>query len=224
MAAERPTRVRLRSARRRRSSSTRWLARQLNDPYVQRARREGYRSRSAYKLRELDQRFKLLEPGRRVVDLGSAPGGWAQVAAEHGCRVVGLDLREIEPIEGAMLLQGDIFDAVTADRLKEALGGAADVLLSDLAAAASGQRAVDRLRAEALGEAVLDLVPYLVRPGGSALIKLVRGAEAGIAVAARAVFAKTRLVRPEASRRESSEIYLLGLNYRGAPPARDESG
>lgn len=215
MPGERPTRVRLRSARRRRPGSTRWLSRQLNDPYVQRARSEGYRSRSAYKLRELDQRFKLLTPGRQVVDLGSAPGGWVQVATERGCRVVGLDLQEVEPIEGAVLLQGDVFDASTPGRLKEALGGAADVLLSDLAASATGQRAVDRLRAEALGEAVLDLVPDLVAPGGRALIKLVRGAEQGVAATARRVFAKIRLVRPEASRRESSEIYLLGLGYRG---------
>lgn len=215
MPGERPTRVRLRSARRRRPGSTRWLSRQLNDPYVQRARSEGYRSRSAYKLRELDQRFKLLTPGRQVVDLGSAPGGWVQVATERGCRVVGLDLQEVEPIEGAVLLQGDVFDASTPGRLKEALGGAADVLLSDLAASATGQRAVDRLRAEALGEAVLDLVPDLVAPGGRALIKLVRGAEQGVAATARRVFAKIRLVRPEASRQESSEIYLLGLGYRG---------
>jgi 23S rRNA (uridine2552-2'-O)-methyltransferase len=216
---ERSERVRLRSGRGRRASSTRWLTRQLNDPYVQRARREGYRSRAAYKLLEIDERFGLLKRGRRVVDLGSAPGGWLQVAAERGCRVVGLDLLEIKPLEGAIVLQGDLLDPATPARLREALGGPAEVLLSDVAAAATGQRAVDRLRAEALGEAVLDLAPELLAPGGSALVKLVRGAEDGIAASARQSFARVRLVRPEASRRESSEIYLLGLGYRGRAPS-----
>jgi 23S rRNA (uridine2552-2'-O)-methyltransferase len=219
MSGERSERVRLRSARGRRASSTRWLTRQLNDPYVQRARREGYRSRAAYKLLEIDGRFGLLKRGRRVVDLGSAPGGWLQVAAERGCRVVGLDLLEIEPLEGAVVLQGDLFDPATPARLREALGGPAEVLLSDVAAAATGQRAVDRLRAEALGEAVLDLAPQLLAQGGSALVKLVRGAEDGIAASAGRSFARTRLIRPEASRRESSEIYLLGLGYRSQPAA-----
>jgi 23S rRNA (uridine2552-2'-O)-methyltransferase len=217
MSGERSERVRLRSARGRRVSSTRWLTRQLNDPYVQRARREGFRSRAAYKLLEIDDKFGLFKRGRRVVDLGSAPGGWVQVAAKRGCRVVGLDLLEIKPIEGAALLQGDLFDPATPARLREALGAPAEVLLSDVAASATGQRAVDRLRAEALGEAVLDLAPELLAPGGSVLVKLVRGAEDGIAASARRAFARVRLVRPEASRRDSSEIYLLGLGYRGTP-------
>jgi 23S rRNA (uridine2552-2'-O)-methyltransferase len=223
MSGARSERVRLRSARGRRVSSTRWLTRQLNDPYVQRARREGYRSRAAYKLLDIDRKVGLLKRGRRVVDLGSAPGGWVQVAAERGCRVVGFDLLELKPVEGAALLQGDVFDPATPGRLKEALGGPAEVLLSDVAASATGQRAVDRLRAEALGEAVLDLAPDLLAPGGSVLIKLVRGAEDGIAANARRSFARVRLVRPEASRRESSEIYLLGLGYRGRPASETGS-
>lgn len=224
MAGERQVRVRLRSARGRRLSSTRWLSRQLNDPYVQRARREGYRSRSAYKLIELDAKYGLLKRGIKVVDLGSAPGGWAQVAALRGCRVVGLDLQEVEPVTGAILLQGDVFDLATHERLKAALGGQAQLLLSDLTAAATGQRAVDRLRAEGLGEAVLALVPELLAAGGSALVKLVRGAEDGIAAAARRAFSKVRLVRPEASRRESSEIYLLAQGYRGGGRAGTADG
>src|ERR687892_105431 len=153
MPGERSERVRLRSARGRGVSSTRWLTRQLNDPYVQRARREGYRSRAAYKLLEIDRRFGLLKRGGRVVDL---------------------DLLEIKPVEGAALLEGDISDPATPARLREALGGPAELLLSDVAASATGQRAVDRLRAEAIGEAVLDLAPELLAPGGSVLVKLVR--------------------------------------------------
>jgi 23S rRNA (uridine2552-2'-O)-methyltransferase len=223
MPAERAVKVKLHSARRRRAGSTRWLTRQLNDPYVQQARQEGYRSRAAYKLLEVDQKHRLLKPGLRVIDLGSAPGGWLQVAGRRGCRVVGLDLEPIAPIDGATVLQGDVFEPDTAARLEEALGGPAQLLLSDLAASSTGQRAVDRLRAEALGEAVLALVPELLAPGGNALIKLVRGAEADVVAEARRTFARVRLVRPEATRRESSEIYLLGLRYRGRAPARSET-
>lgn len=219
MPAERGVKVRLHSARRRRAGSTRWLTRQLNDAYVQRARDEGYRSRAAYKLLEIDAKHRLLKPGLRVIDLGSAPGGWLQVAARRRCRVVGLDQEPLAPIEGATVLEGDVFAPDIARRLLQALGGPAQLLLSDLAASATGQRAVDRLRAEALGEAVLALVPELLAPGGDALIKLVKGAEADVVADARRTFAKVKLVRPEATRRESSEIYLLGLRHRG--PAQD---
>lgn len=215
MVGQRTAKVRVRSSKRRRPGSTRWLARQLNDPYVQAAQREGYRARSAFKLLEVDQKFRLLKRGARVLDLGSAPGGWAQVAAARGCRVVGLDLSAVEPVAGAIFLQGDIFDPEIRPQLEAALGGRADVLLSDLAASATGQRAVDRLRAEALGEAVLALVPDLLAPGGHTLIKLVRGAEADVAAEARRMFRRIRLLRPEATRRDSSELYLLGLDYRG---------
>jgi len=219
MPAERTVKVRLRTARRRRAGSARWLARQLNDPYVHQAKHEGYRSRAAYKLLEIDHKYRLLRPGLRVIDLGSAPGGWLQVAAGRGCRVVGLDLEPIAPIDGAVALEGDVFDPASAARLKETLGATAQLVLSDLAARATGQRAVDRLRAEALGEAVLALVPELLAPGGHALIKLVKGAEADVVAEARRSFAKVKLVRPDATRRESSEIYLLGLGYRGRSPA-----
>lgn len=218
---DRPAKVRLRSARGRRLSSTRWLTRQLNDPYVQRAKQEGYRSRAAYKLIGIDQKVHLLRPGRRVLDLGTAPGGWAQVALRAGCRVVGLDLQPVEPLEGATFLQGDIFDADMPARIEAALGGRADLILSDLAAAATGQRAVDRLRAEGLGDAVLDLVPRFLAPGGSILVKLVRGAEAGVSDQARRTFSRVRLVRPEATRKESSEIYLVAERYR--PPTEEVS-
>lgn len=208
-------RVRLRTAKGRRLSSTRWLTRQLSDPYVQRAQKEGYRSRAAYKLLEIDQKLGLLKPGRRVFDLGSAPGGWLQVATRRGCRVVGVDLVEVAPVADAVLLQGDIFDAGTPARMIEAMGGQADVLLSDLAASSTGQRSVDRLRAESLGEGVLALLPQLLAPGGSLVVKLLRGADTAIAGEARRLFAHAQLVHPKATRPESSEIYLIGTGYRG---------
>jgi 23S rRNA (uridine2552-2'-O)-methyltransferase len=216
MAPPRGSRVRVRG-KGRRAASTRWLDRHLNDPYVRDARQAGYRARSAYKLIEIDRRFGLLKPGRTVMDLGSAPGSWAQVAAARGCRVVGLDLMETAPVAGAELLQGDVFDPATPARLRAAADGPAAVVLSDMAAPSTGQRAVDRLRAEAIGEAVLGLLPELLAPGGSAVIKLVRGAEGGVTAAARRAFGRVQLVRPEATHRDSSEIYLVATGYRGAP-------
>ena len=213
MASGGRTRVRVRG-KGRRAGSTRWLERHLNDPYVQSARQAGYRARAAFKLLEIDRLFGVLKPGSTVVDLGSAPGSWAQVAAARGCRVIGLDMLEVAPIAGATLLQGDVFDPETSARLRTAAGGPADVVLSDMAASSTGQRAVDRLRAEAIGEAVLDLLPALLTPGGDAVIKLVRGAESGITAAARRVFARVQLARPEATHRGSSEIYLVAQGYR----------
>jgi 23S rRNA (uridine2552-2'-O)-methyltransferase len=215
VAPARGTRVRVRG-KGRRAGSTRWLDRHLNDPYVQSARQAGYRARAAYKLLELDRRFGLLKPGRTVLDLGSAPGSWAQVAASRGCRVIGLDLAEVAPIAGATMLQGDVFDPTMPAALRAAAGGPADVVLSDMAASSTGQRAVDRLRAEGIGEAVLALLPELLAAGGSAVIKLVRGAESGVTAAAKRQFERVQLVRPEATRRGSSEVYLVALVYRGA--------
>jgi 23S rRNA (uridine2552-2'-O)-methyltransferase len=182
---------------------------------VRDARQAGYRARSAYKLIEIDRRFGLLKPGRTVMDLGSAPGSWAQVAAARGCRVIGLDLLEMAPVAGAEVLQGDVFDPATPARLRAAAGGPAAVVLSDMAAPATGQRAVDRLRAEAIGEAVLGLLPELLAPGGSVVIKVVRGAESGVTGEARRAFDRVQLVRPEATHRDSSEIYLVATGYRG---------
>lgn len=192
----------------------------MNDAYVQRAKKEGYRSRAAYKLLEIDERHRLLKPGLRVLDLGSAPGGWAQVAALRGCRVVGVDLLPIERIADVTFLQADIEDDATPARMLEALGGPADLLLSDLAPSATGQRAVDRLRSEAMGEIVLDLAPSLLKPDGHLLLKLLRGADAVLTAAARQNFKSVRLVRPDATRRESSEIYLLAQQFQ--PSKMDE--
>ncbi len=209
----------MRASPQRTAGSSRWLQRQVNDPYVQRARKEGYRSRAAYKLLEIDGKHRLLKRGLRVLDLGSAPGGWAQVAAARGCKVVGVDLLAIEPIVGVDLIKADIEDEETTALMLEALGGPADLLLSDLAPSATGQRAVDRLRSEAMGEIVLDLAPSLLKPGGHLLLKMLRGADAVLAALARKAFKSVRLVRPDATRRESSEIYLLAEQMRPAAEA-----
>ena len=223
MPEPRAAKVRLRSSKGRRASSSRWLDRHVNDRFVQQARAEGYRSRAAYKLLEIDRKFALLQPGRRVLDLGSAPGGWVQVAAARGCRVIGVDLEEVAPIPGASLLQGDIFEAATVAALRQLAGGPVELVLSDLAAPATGQRTLDRLRAEARAEGGLAELPGLLAPGGSLVLKLLRGAEAGVVAEARRRFARTRLIRPEASRSGSSEIYLIGSGYRGEPASQPAS-
>jgi 23S rRNA (uridine2552-2'-O)-methyltransferase len=217
MATPRATKARLRSSRGRGASSSRWLERHINDRFVQGARAAGYRSRAAYKLLEIDAKARLLRPGLRVIDLGSAPGGWAQVAAARGCRVTGIDLQAVDPIEGASLVQGDIFDPAAIAGLVELAGGPAGLVRSDLATSATGQRAVDRLRADGLAEAVLRLLPELLAPRGDLVLKLLRGVEAGIAADARRQFERVRLIRPAASRTGSSEIYLVGSGWRPAP-------
>jgi 23S rRNA (uridine2552-2'-O)-methyltransferase len=221
-----PGKARLRSAKGRPIASTRWLSRHLSDPYVQRAQKEGYRSRAAYKLLEIDQKYGLLKPGRRVFDLGSAPGGWLQVAERRGAKVVGVDLTEVAPVGHAVVLQGDLFDPAVAERMIAAMAGPADVLLSDVAAAATGQRSVDRLRAEGIGEAVLALLPRLLAPGGNLVIKLLRGADTALMAAARRQFSHARLIRPQATYQDSSEIYLVATGYRpaaaGAPDQKPD--
>lgn len=211
----RTSKVRVLGRKNRSESSTRWLRRQQNDLYVQRAQAEGYRSRSAYKLSEIDDKHGLIKRGARVVDLGCAPGGWLQVATQRGARVVGMDLLLVEPVADAVILQGDFMTEAGYRALNEALGGRADVLLSDIAANATGQKLVDRLKMAAIGEAVLAACPELLKPGGATLIKLVRGVEQELSQQAKTMFAQTRLVRPDATRKESSEIYLLGTGFKG---------
>lgn len=198
-------------------SSNRWLRRQHNDPYVQRAKVEGYRSRSAFKLLELDAAAGLLKPRSTVVDLGSAPGGWLQVAVARGCRVIGIDLLSLEPVTGADVLTGDFTDGAMQDAIRSRIGGKADLVMSDMAANATGTRAVDRLRAEGLAEAVLAFAFEVLAPNGAVVIKLVKGAEANVMQTARTAFGTVRLVRPPATRRESSEVYLVGTRFRGPP-------
>lgn len=215
--------VRVRTAKGRKISSTRWLERQLNDPYVQAAKREGYRSRAAYKLLEIDDKYGLLKPGDVVIDLGAAPGGWTQVAAarvgaDRGQgHVVALDLLEVEPVSGATVLQADFMDEDALARLDEALGGrGANVVLSDMAAPATGHKQTDHLRIVALCEAALDFAEQVLAPGGSFLAKVLQGGtEAALLDRLKRNFAKVRHVKPQASRAESAELYVLAQGFRG---------
>ncbi|MGF1561559.1 MAG: RlmE family RNA methyltransferase [Geminicoccaceae bacterium] len=213
--------VRVRGRKNRSESSTRWLRRQLNDPYVQLAQKEGYRSRSAYKLKQIDDKVGLLRKGMRVVDLGCAPGGWLQVAADKGCTVIGIDLLPVEPLAGAELIQGDFLDNAVYEQLRAMIDGKVDLVLSDLAAAATGQKLTDRLRAENIGEAVLAFAAETLKPGGDALIKTVRGADQPLVQQARDLFTTTRLIRPEATRKDSSEVFLLAHRLRRSEPNND---
>jgi 23S rRNA (uridine2552-2'-O)-methyltransferase len=214
--------VRVKTARRRKPSSTEWLSRQLNDPYVAEARRRGYRSRAAFKLIQLDDRFHLLAPGRRVLDLGCAPGGWSQVAAERvGAAkeqgvVVGIDLAATEPVPGAILFQGDFRDPGIAARIAEALGPGADLVLSDMAAAATGHAATDHLRVVALAEDAFALAATLLRPGGAFVAKVFQGgAEGALLAELKRAFAAVRHAKPAASRAESAETYVVATGFRG---------
>lgn len=212
---ERLAKSRLKTAKGRSLSSQRWLERQLNDPFVHRARREGWRARSVFKLQELDTRFELLRRGRRVVDLGAAPGSWSQYVAKQGCRVIAVDLLPIDPLPGVELLQGDFLDPSVQTTLRERLQGGADVVLSDMAAPATGQRAVDRLRAEALGESVLEFAATVLTPGGACALKMVKGSEAALMPQANALFTTARVVRPKATRADSSEVFLVARDFKG---------
>jgi 23S rRNA (uridine2552-2'-O)-methyltransferase len=213
--------VRVKRARRRKPSSTEWLARQLNDPYVAEARRLGYRSRAAFKLIQLDDRFRLLMPGRRVLELGCAPGGWSQVAVQRvGAAtgrgaVVGVDLLPTEPLPGAILLQGDFRDAAIAERVRTALGGPADAVLSDMAAPATGHAATDHLRIVALAEDAFALAETMLRPGGAFVAKVLQGgAEGSLLAALKRAFSQVRHAKPAASRSESAESYVVASGFR----------
>jgi 23S rRNA (uridine2552-2'-O)-methyltransferase len=212
----RALKTRLKTARGRTLSSQRWLERQLNDPYVHRARAEGWRARSVFKLQELDERFGLIRRGARVLDLGAAPGSWSQYAARKGARVVAVDLLPIEPLAGVDLLQGDFLDTAVQASLSERLGGPADLVLSDMAAPATGQRGVDRLRAEALGESVLEFAAAVLAPGGACALKLVKGGESALMPRAGRLFTAAKVVRPKATRAESSEVFLVARGFKGA--------
>jgi len=210
--------VRVRNARRRRPSSTAWLSRQLNDPYVAEARRLGYRSRAAFKLIELDDRFRLLRPGARIVDLGCAPGGWTQVAvAGVGARgaVVGVDIAETAPIAGAAILRGDIEDPTITAAIKAALGDLADLVLSDMAPSATGHPATDHLRIVALAEAAFAVASEILKPGGAFVAKVFQGgAEGELLAQLKEGFAEVRHAKPPASRAESAETYVVARGFR----------
>ena len=211
--------VRVRKARRRKPSSTEWLIRQLNDPYVAEAHRVGYRSRAAFKLEQLDERFNLLARGMRVVDLGCAPGGWSQVAARAvGPKgtVVGVDLSATDSLPGVTVIQGDFRDAAIVAAIRAALGGPADLVLSDMAAPATGHAATDHLRVVGLAEDAFALARTLLRPGGAFVAKVFQGgAEGELLAALKKSFAELRHAKPAASRAESAETYVVAKGFRG---------
>ncbi|HEX4617725.1 MAG TPA: RlmE family RNA methyltransferase [Stellaceae bacterium] len=215
----RTTAVRVRSARRRKPSSTEWLSRQLNDLYVAEAQRLGYRSRAAFKLIELDNRFRLLLPGRRVVDLGCAPGGWTQVAVERvGARgaVVGMDLAETSPIAGATILRADIHEPGAVTAIKAELGDLADLVLSDMAPSTTGHAATDHLRIVALAEAAFFVAGQILKPGGAFVTKVFQGgAEGALLAQLKRGFAELRHAKPPASRAQSAETYVVAKGFRG---------
>jgi 23S rRNA (uridine2552-2'-O)-methyltransferase len=210
-------------AKGRTASSRRWLERQLNDPYVVRARREGLRSRAAFKLIEIDDKAKFLKPGKRVVDLGGAPGGWSQVAAQRvkadagQGQVLAIDVLEMEPIAGVAILQLDFLDPTAPEKLQAMLGGPADVVLSDMAANTIGHKRTDHLRTMALVEAAACFARDVLAPGGVFLAKVLQGgAESQLLAQLKRDFASVKHVKPQASRADSAELYLLATGFRGA--------
>jgi len=216
---------RVKTGRGRTASQKRWLERQLNDPYVARAKREGYRSRAAFKLIEIDERFKLLKPGQRIVDLGAAPGGWSQVAAKivgGTGRIVGIDLLEIEPMVGVEFITLDFLDPTAPEILTGLLGGPADLVLSDMAANTTGHKQTDHLRIIGLAETAAEFAREILAPGGTYLAKVFQGGTEGTLLAdLKRDFATVRHVKPNASRADSSELYVLASGYRGGRPSRD---
>jgi 23S rRNA (uridine2552-2'-O)-methyltransferase len=226
----RELKVNLRTGRGRTPASKRWLERQLNDPYVARAKREGLRSRAAFKLAEIDDKYRLLAPGAKVADLGAAPGGWAQIAAartgaadgvgrQRG-RVVACDVLDMPAIPGVEFLKLDFLDASAPDRLKEQLGGLADLVMSDMAANATGHRKTDHLKIMALAEAAAMFARETLRPGGTFLCKVLHGGTEGELLAdLKRDFATVKHVKPAASRSDSAELYVLAMGYRGSQAA-----
>jgi 23S rRNA (uridine2552-2'-O)-methyltransferase len=217
--------VKVKTAKKRKLSSTLWLQRQLNDPYVHEAKRLGYRSRAAFKLIQLDERFHLLKPGLRVVDLGAAPGGWTQVAVDKvgalrpkgGGKVVGMDILEWDPVPGAITLQGDFLADEAPDRLKEALDGPADLVLSDMAAPTTGHPSTDHLRIIGLVEVALHFAMEVLAPGGAFVAKVFQGGtEKTLLDMLKKNFAVVRHAKPPASRQGSAETYVVATGFRGS--------
>jgi 23S rRNA (uridine2552-2'-O)-methyltransferase len=215
--------VRLKTARGRKTSSQRWLQRQLNDPYVTKSRDLGYRSRAAFKLLEMNEKVKFLGPGKRVVDLGAAPGGWTQVAIEI-CKpeqtasyVLGLDLQEMEPIAGSTLLQLDFLQEDAEEIVLNALGGQqADVVLSDMAAFSTGHAPTDHLKIMALAETAFCFAEKILSPGGTFLAKVLQGGtENSLLSRLKQSFKIVKHLKPPASRKDSSEMYVIGLEFKG---------
>ena len=222
----RPLAVRVKSGKGRKLSSKLWLERQLNDPYVARAKREGYRSRAAFKLAEIDDKARFLKKGARVIDLGAAPGGWSQVAAKRvhapqQGRVVAIDMLAMDPLPGVDFIQLDFLDPTAPAKLKAMLGGGADVVLSDMAANATGHRKTDHIKIVALVEAASEFAREVLDPGGAFLAKVIQGGTEGALLAAlKRDFTSVKHIKPPASRSDSAELYLLATGFRGSQPAR----
>jgi 23S rRNA (uridine2552-2'-O)-methyltransferase len=220
---------RVKTSKKRTTSSNRWLERQLNDPYVARAKREGWRSRAAFKLLEMDDKYKLLKPGQRVVDLGAAPGGWSQVAAQRvnslgekgkaAGSVVGIDLLDIDPIPGVTFTVMDFLDEDAPERLKAMMGGGADVVMSDMAANATGHKKTDHLRIVGLAELAIQFAREVLAPGGAFVAKVLQGGtESTLLADLKRDFTVVRHVKPAASRADSAELYVLATGFRGGSP------
>ncbi len=215
-AAPRSLDVSLRTAKGRTTAQQLWLRRQLNDPYVQAAQAQGWRSRAAFKLMELDDRYSLICRGARVLDLGAAPGGWSQVAAKRGAGIiVGIDLLPIEPISGARFIQGDFNDPDMPRRLQTALGGSADLVLSDIAPNTTGHTATDHIRIIAMAELALDFALRSLAPGGNFVAKVLQGGSERILLdSMKQAFSSVRHAKPPASRKGSSELYVVAKGFR----------
>jgi len=211
---------RVKTANKRSLSSQKWLERQLNDPYVARAKREGYRSRAAFKLLEIDEKYHILKPGQRIVDLGAAPGGWSQIAAKKAGpkgKVVGIDLLPIDPMAGVEFIQLDFLDESAPGKLIEMLGGPADVVMSDMAANTTGHKKTDHLRIIGLAEAAIYFAREILAPGGVFIAKVFQGGtENQLLADLKRDFAVVRHVKPAASRADSAELYVLATGFRGA--------
>ncbi len=215
----RQMRVNVKTAYRRDIASTLWLDRQLNDPYVKRAKAEGYRSRAAFKLTEMDEKFSLLKPGGRIVDLGCAPGGWLQVAVKatgKKGKVVGIDYLYVPAVPGSDILEMDFLDEEAPERLKEMLDGKADVVLSDMAAPTTGHQSTDHLRIVALAEVALEFAEDVLAPGGAFVCKVFAGgAEGELLARLKKNFAVVKHAKPKASRQDSAEKYVVATGFRG---------
>jgi 23S rRNA (uridine2552-2'-O)-methyltransferase len=211
--------VPVRTAKSRSAASVRWLARQLNDPYVAAAKQQGWRSRAAFKLLELDDKFHLIQKGARVLDLGAAPGGWTQVAVKRGAgSVLAMDLLPFDPIHGATIIQGDFTDPEAPDRLTAELGGGADLVLSDMAPNTTGHASTDHIRIVALAEMALDFALQILSPGGAFVAKVFQGgSEKQILDVLKQNFSSVRHAKPPASRKESSELYVVATGFRAQP-------
>ena len=220
---ERELKTRVKTGKSRSLSSKLWLERQLNDPYVARAKREGFRSRAVYKLSEIDDKYRFLKPGGRVVDLGAAPGGWSQIAAKRtGAadgkgRVIAIDILDMDPVPGVDFLKLDFLDPQAPGILKQRLGGKADVVLSDMAANATGHRKTDHLKIVGLVEAAAEFAAEILAPGGAFLAKVIQGGTEGDLLAMlKRDFTSVKHVKPAASRADSAELYMLATGFRGA--------